>query len=369
MFDSQLSGGMSSSGVAYFWDFADGSRSTLRSPSHTFQNAGTFNVRVSATDATGTVEQELTVTVLPPENEAPSVEAGADLSVSVHQVLELSGSVEDDGLPSPPAFVATQWRLRQGPGEVVFSDDMSARSTATFDTVGTYLLELVANDGDLVSVDTLQVTVEPDGVEEFMVDDNTVALYHFDQDFTDSTSARFDLLAAGNTRVVAENQTWMQQPSGGVARFEALGDTLQVSLPDSKILPEAGAEFSIEFRLYVRSYLAWGVANREVVGLRQHWDTSFSIHDRRWAYPRNPNVISCNQEVVTSAVWEQKVAPLAWNAVKLTFDGSVVKLWVNGELVGTRDVVPNFDRNQEWTLLIGNFDGDIDEFRVSNVVR
>ncbi|WP_321371057.1 hypothetical protein [uncultured Desulfuromusa sp.] len=69
----------------------------------------------------------------------------------------MSGSVTDDGLPS--AGVQIDWQQLSGPGSALFTDPNSAITDVTFDTVGTYELELVVDDGEYLSSDSVTVTV------------------------------------------------------------------------------------------------------------------------------------------------------------------------------------------------------------------
>ncbi|MFO7691209.1 MAG: hypothetical protein R6W83_11770 [Cryobacterium sp.] len=94
----------------------------------------------------------------PPPNAAPFVDAGPNLSVTLPEAASLDGTVSDDGLPG--GTLTTAWSTFSGPGVVTFGDPSSVDTTATFPAAGTYVLELLADDGELVSTDTVTVTVE-----------------------------------------------------------------------------------------------------------------------------------------------------------------------------------------------------------------
>ncbi len=93
----------------------------------------------------------------PPGNLAPVVDAGPDQTITLPSDVTLSGSVTDDGLPS--GSVTQTWSMVTGPGQVTFADPNSASTTASFDTEGTYTLELTASDGELSGSDDVIVTV------------------------------------------------------------------------------------------------------------------------------------------------------------------------------------------------------------------
>ena len=98
-------------------------------------------------------------------NDAPVANAGPDLSAilsggSVN--VTLNGSVSDDSLPDGSPLVAA-WTRVSGPAAVAFTSDGTPASTATFTAVGTYVLRLSANDGELGDSDETTVTITASG--------------------------------------------------------------------------------------------------------------------------------------------------------------------------------------------------------------
>jgi hypothetical protein len=97
-----------------------------------------------------------------PTNQAPVVDAGLDQAITLpNNVVNLDGTVTDDGLPNPPAAVTTTWSMVSGPGTVTFGNIYAVDTTATFSTAGTYVLQLQAYDGELYATDTCTVIVNP----------------------------------------------------------------------------------------------------------------------------------------------------------------------------------------------------------------
>jgi nitrogen fixation protein FixH len=123
----------------------------------TFSAAGVYVLRLTASDGALSSFDETTVTVAP-ANQAPVVNAGPDLSVTLPASATLSGTVTDDGLPTPPALTIA-WTMTSGPGTVAFANPAAAATTATFSTAGVYILRLTASDGALSAFDEVQVTV------------------------------------------------------------------------------------------------------------------------------------------------------------------------------------------------------------------
>ena len=129
----------------------------------TFSAAGTYVLRLTASD--GSLSSSNTVTIVvqapatPPENQAPSVDAGPNRSVVLGSPASLDGTVNDDGLPASPGSVTTTWSKVSGPGTVAFGNSSAVDMTATFSTAGTYVLRLTAFDGLLSAFDEMTVTV------------------------------------------------------------------------------------------------------------------------------------------------------------------------------------------------------------------
>ena len=94
-----------------------------------------------------------------PTNQAPTVSAGTDQTITLPSSASLDGTATDDGLPNPPGTVTTTWSKVSGPGTVTFGTTSAVDTTATFSLAGTYVLRLTANDGTLSVNDNVQVTV------------------------------------------------------------------------------------------------------------------------------------------------------------------------------------------------------------------
>ena len=131
----------------------------------TFDTAGTYVLRLTATDTSLTAFSEVTITVnpavvTPPTNLAPIVNAGTATTITLPAGASLSGSVSDDGLPTG-ATVTSVWTKSNGPGVVTFGNAASPATTATFDTAGTYVLRLTATDTSLTAFSEVTITVNP----------------------------------------------------------------------------------------------------------------------------------------------------------------------------------------------------------------
>ncbi len=100
-------------------------------------------------------ERYLAGAASPPPNQAPTVNAGSDQTVTYPQAATLNGSAGDDGLPFGQLNLS--WTKVSGPGTVTFTAPQKAATQASFSAPGTYVLRLTATDGELSSSDEVQV--------------------------------------------------------------------------------------------------------------------------------------------------------------------------------------------------------------------
>ncbi|MEQ1871897.1 MAG: hypothetical protein ABL961_17905, partial [Vicinamibacterales bacterium] len=159
----------SGAAVTHVWTQASGPGTTHFANANglgttaTFSVAGTYVLRLTATDTLLSAFDDVSVTVnpAPPTNQAPQVTAATSTpSVTLpNAVASLSGTVTDDGLPT--TTLTRAWTKVSGPGTVTFADASTPTTTATFDTVGSYVLRLTGTDGALSAFADVSVTVNP----------------------------------------------------------------------------------------------------------------------------------------------------------------------------------------------------------------
>ena len=93
----------------------------------------------------------------------PTVDAGPNqqaLLVSPGPVVvQLDGTVTDDGLPDPPAAISTAWTQVSGPAPAVFGTAASVDTSVSLNAAGVYVFELTADDSALTTADRVTVTV------------------------------------------------------------------------------------------------------------------------------------------------------------------------------------------------------------------
>ena len=116
-----------------------------------FSVAGSYVLRLTASDSALQASDDISVTVnsAGATNQAPSVNAGPDQTITLPGLANLDGTVSDDGLPNPPGAVTTTWSKVSGPGTVTFGNANAVDTTASFSPAGSYVLRLTANDSAL----------------------------------------------------------------------------------------------------------------------------------------------------------------------------------------------------------------------------
>ena len=179
------------------------------------------------------------------------------------------------------------------------------------------------------------------------------------------------LTLGGNAQLVADNLGWMKLPSGQLLRLQDLNDIATVSIPDSLIMDGTTVSpFTIEARIFPRAYKAHGVGNYPIVALRQTYESYLELIEGTWNEPAVPVVKSSGGEIVSDDFWAATVSTNAWHSLRMTFDvESLVEVYVDGLLLGVQPSFISPARNGDWLFTLGNFDGDIDEVRISNLVR
>ena len=200
----------------------------------TFSTLGTYVLRLTASDGELTDYDEATITVRPvPTNTAPSVSAGNDRQITwPTNTVSLDATVTDDGLPNPPAAFTVTWSKQSGAGTVTFANLNAVDTTATFSTLGTYILRLTANDSVLTAYDEMAATVSPQAP--------ATLLLHLPMDEGSGTVAA-DISGNSRNGALLGGPTWPAGRISGAVHFDEVDDRVVVG--DFLY----GPEFSIAF--------------------------------------------------------------------------------------------------------------------------
>ena len=139
--------------ITYEWEFDDGLTSNIQNPEHTFQEAGTYAVRLTATDSDGLKDTDV-VYITANNNYPPIAKASADIeSGNAPLTVQFYGHGEDvDG-----SDLIYHWHFENT--LLGKNDDSSEQNpTHTFYSPGIYLVKLTVedkngkNDTDIVKI-------------------------------------------------------------------------------------------------------------------------------------------------------------------------------------------------------------------------
>jgi hypothetical protein len=149
--------------LTFQFDWGDGTTSSWGSSawSHSWASAGNYCVKAMAKDSHGATSDwsnclDISIT----ENSAPVANAGADQTVQVNDsvTLDASGSSDADG-----DSLTYAWSFVSKPdgSAAALSDTSGAKPVFTVDAAGSYVLQLIVNDGSVNSQpDTVTVSTE-----------------------------------------------------------------------------------------------------------------------------------------------------------------------------------------------------------------
>jgi hypothetical protein len=97
------------------------------------------------------------------DNTAPKVNAGPDLNVWLSGGtvdVTMNATASDDGRPNPPGAYTLRWAVAQGDSQYVTIHNTTVEDpVVTITAVGTYGLDLLADDGELTGSDTVTIRV------------------------------------------------------------------------------------------------------------------------------------------------------------------------------------------------------------------
>jgi hypothetical protein len=296
--------------------------------------------------------------------EAPVVRSGSHTMVSTSEWLS--------------AVTLNQWQTwkitRTSDGIVSFYvNEVLVKSEGAANNYGrtnawTFRIGDIDADLDQVRISNI---VRADAVSDALLEDaHSIAHYHFDGDFQDSGNQQFHLQVGGNTRH-GNNPQWMSKIAGQTAVFENLGDTLTAILPNSVLSPgNTATSLCIEAWILPREYKAYGNDSTSILHLYQHWDSAIGIIQDKWLKPSVPLVMAGSSTVVTNSEWNQQIQIGVWQKIKINrYTDGRVEVHRDGQLISERQAPMQEGRNTDWILQIGNFRGEIDELRISNINR
>lgn len=328
----------SGSTVASAWSVLSGpgtvtfANPTAPSTTASFSRGGTYVLRLTANDSVLISQDDVVITVIQP-NQAPTVNAGEDQTLTLPNAATLNGLVNDDGLPAG-VNVSTNWSVVSGPATVTFANASSPVTTATFSTPGTYVLRLTASDSQLSASDDLNITVNPAPCSQ--PPSGLVSWWPGNNNFGD--------LVSGNHGTPLNGTTFVSGKVGQAFRLDGTDDAIQIA--DSPSLKPANISVSTWVKFDSLDSVTSDKGLQYIFFKRGNGPfEAFSLFKLRgtgtedrihFLVGSNPTVNLRAAAVSTTVVTTGQFYHLAG-----TYDGHDIKIYVNGVLERTQPA--NFD--------------------------
>lgn len=200
--------------TSYFWDFKDGSTATNQNPSHTFDEAGTYEVELTVEDEEGLSDTAaVTITVRAAQNEAPEAKITVDKS-SGEAPLQLRFNA--DSSTDDKEVTGYFWDFKDG------RQTRTKNPSHTYEQPGIYEVELTVEDAEgLSSIATVTITVDEaasggstGGGTNGDYPSNAVYASSYGYNSSNATNALNQAINSSNSFIVVDKQSsnWIIEP-------------------------------------------------------------------------------------------------------------------------------------------------------------
>lgn len=335
--------------LTYSWAFGDGTTSTAANPSHTYQSAGVFTAVMTVSNGTNQASATpmfITVTNQVSLNQPPVAAASANPvsgSAPLTVAFSSAGSSDPEG-----AALTYSWAFGDG------GTSTSANPNYTYQAAGVYSAQLTVSDGtNQTSSQVVTITVNGGGV----TNNGLVAAYGFEEG---SGSTVSDISGNGNTGAIS-GATWTTAGYYGKA--------LLFSGTNSVVTVNNSASLDLTTGMTLEAWVlpsAFNPAVWQCVVLKP--DNSGSLdYALQGASRATPQAPSLGLSFLQNNLFAPSVLPLnTWSHLAGTFDGTTVRLYVNGVQVASQAQSGTIGTSTQPLSIGMNWAGMIDELRIYN---
>ncbi|WP_455392694.1 PKD domain-containing protein [[Eubacterium] cellulosolvens] len=156
-FDGSESSDPDGDTLEFFWDFGDGDVAYEAKPTHTYTTDGNYTIQLTVGDGLADVTDSISLQIITVENHAPVAEISSpqqDEAFDINTVVFFDGtnSSDPDG-----DFIYYYWDFGDG------SYGTGASTTHIYTAVGTYIVLLTVDDGDLTGSDSVRISITDQG--------------------------------------------------------------------------------------------------------------------------------------------------------------------------------------------------------------
>lgn len=290
-------------------------------------------------------------------------------SIRIGQTTLVTSSQWDGFFPTNRWIrIALGFNPANGAAAVWVDGQLVAQGTASLNSGRTTPWTLLAGNLD-ADVDEIRVHrgfgpwVQP---ELATPDAFTIALHNFDYSLSPATVSP-ELTAYGD--VAYEPQPgWMHWPVGSAISLGGYGSRLTAAFSDGTLQPDAGQPLALEVRFKIDKYDAYGKSTVPLISLQQGYDAQLHIEQAKWT--ATPSVRLGNNVTLSSSAWASLVSTGVWHHLAMQWNGlDRSDIWIDGIRRAETTLPQNSRRTGDWTLTLGNFQGEVDELRISRTLR